>query len=216
MKGEMIMKRKHLGVVFILVLIVLMTGCSKGGEPEKVSGKNEVNTEDVANVDESIEVEEPNDEPEVRESEIGKMTIVNINKEIGEVKESGPFSIQLNKVQVAKLEVDESYKSMFDDKDIVTIVTMEIEVENKDTGTNTIYPAQGTIVTNTKEQKESNIFLSDDVGGDFIGEVIKKGNVIFVLDSDAEEVTSFKYIISGPIDSNWDRIGEDITYEISF
>lgn len=45
---------------------------------------------------------------------------------------------------------------------------------------------------------------------------MKKGNVIFVLDSKATDVSSFKYIIGGPIDSDWDRLGDDITFELSF
>ena len=60
------------------------------------------------------------------------------------------------------------------------------------------------------------MFFSDDVGGDFIGEVIKKGNVSFLLESEAEDITSFKYVIGGPHDEDFESIGEDITFELSF
>ena len=42
----------------------------------------------------------------------------------------------------------------FQGKDTITVITLDIEVENNSSETNSIYPDQGTIVTNTKEQKK--------------------------------------------------------------
>lgn len=201
--------------------MLLATGC---GDKEQTSISNTENKVEMTNTEntnrnESIVNEDKGTKDngvEVKEGEIGRLTIFKKSEEVNAFQESGPFTVKVNKMQVAKLEVSENYKSMFNNKDIVTIVTLEVEVENKSSETNSIYPNQGTIVTNTKEQKEAHLSLSDDVGGDFIGEVIKKGNVIFVLDSNAEEITSFKYVIDGPIDSNWDKLGEDIIFELSF
>jgi hypothetical protein len=199
-------------LIIFLIILLFVVGC--GANPDEQNNTNQ-NTGKAVTTD-GINADNDKKGPEVKESEIGKLTIFNKNEEVEAIKESGPFVVKVNKVQVAKLEVSDDYKSMFDDKDIVAVVTLEVEVENKSTETNSIYPDQGTIVTDTKEQKEANIFLSDDVGGEYIGEVVKKGNVIFVLDSAAEEITGFKYIISKPIDSNWDALGEDITFDISF
>lgn len=200
-------------VLVLLLLVLVLVGCS-----------NNEQTTDVEDVKNDIEVNKSNevttsdneDVQDVRESEIGKLIVFKKNENVNTIKESGPFTVKVNKMQVARLEVSENYKGMFDNKDVVTIVTLEVEVENNSTDTNSIYPDQGTIVTNTKEQKDAHLFLSGDVGGDFIGEVIKKDNVIFVLNSEAEEITNFKYIISGPVNANWDSIGEELTFELSF
>jgi hypothetical protein len=137
-------------------------------------------------------------------------------------------------MQVSKLEVNEKYKRRFDNKDVVTIVELRVEVENERTSgyimdvelevedenesteTNIIYPEQGTIVTNTKEQKDAHEDFSAMIGGEYIGRITREGYIYFVLDSEAEEITSFKYVIPGPIDSDGNKLGEDITFDLSF
>lgn len=205
-----------------LTLSVLFSGCV-AAEPEgqdtdgAVAENEEQDAESGSASEEPAEPEEPEDEDTdgSEESEIGKLTVVSKNESVNVEQESGPFVVKVNKMQLASLEVSEDYKDMFD-KDLVTVVTLEVEVENKSSDTNSMYPDQGTIVTNTKEQKDAEMFFSDDVGGDFIGEVTKKGNVVFILDSAAEEVTSFKYIIDAPHDDEFNSLGEDITFELSF
>lgn len=91
-----------------------------------------------------------------------------------------------------------------------------MKVENKTEENLSIYPDQSIITTNTKEQKEANIFISDDVGGDFLGQVIKEGNVIFLLDSKAEDLKSAKLIINAPVNEDFDTLGEKIEFDINF
>ncbi|MBU5426787.1 hypothetical protein KQI41_10240 [Tissierella pigra] len=149
------------------------------------------------------------------ESEMGKLTVFKKNDEVEAIQESGPFTVKINKMQVSELEVGEKYKrTFFDNKDVVTIITLEVEAENKSTETN-IIPDQGMIVTNTKEQKDAHEVFSVMPDGAYIGEIISEGNVYFVLDSEAEEITSFKYVIPGPIDSDGNKLGEDITFDLS-
>ena len=154
------------------------------------------------------------------EGEMGKLTLFKKNDEVEAIQESGPFTVKINKMQVSELEVGEKYKrTFFDNKDVVTIVELRVElrveVENISTETN-IIPEQGTIVTNTKEQKDAHEDFSAMIGGEYIGEIIREGYIYFVLDSEAEEITSFKYVISGPIDSDGNKLGEDITFDLSF
>ena len=218
-------KRVLLLVVLILTLSIALAGCLTY-EPEEqntdVKTENQnAETKDMSegpeeDINETVENDSADNNAEVAENELGKLTVVNKNESVNMTQESGPFKITVNKVQVATLEVDPDYQDMFENKDIVTVITLEIKVENKSTETNSIYPDQAIIVTNTKEQVEADLFFSDDVGGDFIGEVIKEGDVIFILDSPAEEITSFKYIIDGPHDEDFETIGEDITFELSF
>lgn len=148
---------KKILIICFIVLLVL-TGCS-ATKDESDNNQNAI-ADKVG--EENIE-KKKDEQAEVKESEIGKLTIFKKNEEVEAAQEIGPFIVKINKMQVAKLETSEDYKSMFDDKDAVTILALEVEVENKSTETNSIYPDQGTIVTNTKEQKDAHIFLSDDV-----------------------------------------------------
>lgn len=200
-------------IIALLVITLMLSGCSNKSEPKEQGNLNDDNLS--AEASQNPEEEKPS-EIETRDSEIGKFTIVKKDEEVGAVQESGPFIVKVNQMQVANLDVNEDYRSEFDGKEAVTIVVLDVSVENNSTETNTIYPNQGTIVTNTKEQKEAELSLCDDIGGEFMGEVIKDGNVMFVLDSKAEDITDFKYIISKPIDSNWDSLGDEITFELEF
>ena len=141
------------------------------------------------------------------ENDSEAFTVIKQDDSVNEEKTTGPFTVKVNKMRIATLKNNEDYDYLFMDefqgKDTITVITLDIEVENNSSETNSIYPDQGTIVTNTKEQKEADMFFSDDVGGDFIGEVIKKGNVSFLLESEAEDITSFKYVIGGPHDEDF-------------
>lgn len=107
-------------------------------------------------------------------SEVGKLTVVNQKKNLNQTVQSGPINLTINAIQTATLEPSESYKEMFDGKDKVTIVTINLSVENTSDDTIGFYPDQGTLTTNTGEQANAETFLSDEVGGDFYGKVKKK------------------------------------------
>lgn len=51
---------------------------------------------------------------------------------------------------------------------------VDVTAENTSDDTINFHPNQATITTNTGEQIQAEIFISDDVGGEFIGKVKKK------------------------------------------
>lgn len=188
-----------------------MIGCSSSNSGDNKETTTELETnEETANEEQNSK----EDELEVDESDLGKMTIYKTNTDLNLVQRSGPFIVKILGSRLFTFEPSEDTKFMFDNKDKVTVITLHVEVENTSEETYTIYPNQGTIVTNTKEQVDCHIWLSEEVGGDFIGQVIKKGDINFILDSDPEKIKSVKYIISGPRNRNFDIIGEDIIFEL--
>lgn len=211
------MNKKILLFIIILVIAIITIGCSseKSTAEGEIIARNENDTEDVTEKEKEKEKENIKDVAE-EETDIGLMTIYKTNDKVNLEQQSGPFIVKVLKSRLSTLEVNEDSRFMFNGKDKVTILTLYIEAENTNGETNFIYPDQGTIVTNTKEQIECNMWLSDNIGGDFIGKVIKEGNIFFVLDSQPEEITEIKYIISGAHDENLDNIGEDITFELNF
>lgn len=216
------MTKKILAVLLSLFLILSMVGCGSGNTDSDNVVENDaeepIDEEQQKEEDESGEVADAGEVDDsvgtVEETEIGKKKVIKSKKGIELIKESGPFEIKITDIQISTINPSEQYKDMFDGKEELSLVVMAVEVENKSTDTNSIYPDQGTIITNTKEQVDAHLFFSDSVGGDFIGEVVKSGNVVFLLDSNAKDIENIKYVINRGIDENFDGLGEDIEFEI--
>lgn len=207
-------------LILVLILMMVLAGCGKVTSVADTPTTQPANTTAPTTARQTettteAQTEQTNpDGLEVIESEIGVMTVYHLNRDFVEVKTSGPFTITFTGVRIADLVVAEDSKYLFDDQDRVTVVSVKMDVENTSKDTMTIYADQGTIVTNTKEQIDADLFISDDLGGDFMGEVIKSGDVHFMLyNSAAGDVTSFKYICGAPMDEDWDDVGEDIIFE---
>ncbi len=230
---------KYRVLLIVLVCIVILSGCSRGpGIPpaSKVSDNLQDESKPMSkpnissakgrpmstlNLNKSEVIDEI-DEPEnygfdlFEKSEIGEREIVKCGKGIELVKESGPFTIRITDIQVLNFHLLDEYKEDFDNKDKLTIITMAVEVENNSASTNIIYPSLGILVTNTEEQVEADLMLSDSVGGEFGGEVVQKGNILFIVDSEGQDIKGIRYIIDGAEDEDFNSIGEDIEFEIEF
>lgn len=193
-----------------LLLVILSAGLvACGGDSESTGEQKTDNTAQEQKDDKGKE------EKEVRKSELGTLTVIKKKKDLNYVVQSGPMNLTINAIQTATLDVSQNYKEFFG-KDQVTIVTVEMKAENTSEDTISFYPDQAVLTTNTGEQVESDIFLSDDVGGDFYGKVNKKGDVIFVLESPAEDITDIKLIIDAAIDEDWNALSNNLQVELSF
>lgn len=203
------MNKKMRNVLAVGSIALLLTAC--GGKTNEV--KNEPAKNNKANAETTVENNKKADSSvgKVDESEFGRVEVIKEKKNINDLFESGPIKLTITDIQISKVNPSPNYKSMFNDKDEVTSVVLAVEVENTSDETINFFPDQGTIVTNTKEQKGAQVFLSDEVGGDFIGQVKKKGNIIFILDSNAEEINNVKFVLGNASNSNFENVGEEIT-----
>jgi hypothetical protein len=117
---------------------------------------------------------------------------------------SGPM-----KMHISKVTLDPAYKK---DQytDPIKAIVLAVDVENTSDDTVSWYPTQGSLTLNTKEQAEGSmsIYYSDQVDGDFVGKVIKKGNIVVQVSSDLAQITSFNYKIEGAFTDKLDQIGE--------
>lgn len=161
-------------------------------------------------------IDKPDSVGEILESEIGTNQVVKAKNRMALTKISGPFAIKITDIQVSSLVTSKKYKELLNDKDRLTMVTIAIEVANNSTGTHTINPDQGNIITNTNEQAQANLLLSNSVGSDFSGKTMKKGNVVFLLDSKAQDIKNIKYSINAGFDENYNSVGNDIEFVIEF
>lgn len=207
-------KKTLLLILFVVSISLSLSACSKNNTTDTEStAKSEQKTESKSSADENSEDDSVG---KVENLEFGKRTTLKSNKEINIEQTQGPIKAKITDIQMSKLETNENGKSLFNGKDTVYFVTIAMEVENTSTDTISIYPDQGTLVTDTKEQVEANLLLSESkLGGEYIGNVIKKGNVIFIIDSNPEEINNIKFTFNAPHNSNFENVGGDFMYELS-
>lgn len=119
---------------------------------------------------------------------------------------SGPM-----KMDISKVTLDPAYKE-YSFSDPVKAIILDVTTENTSVDTLDWYVAYGKAVTNTKEQIDGESG-SEPIGGEYIGKVVKTGQVIFPVKGDLNSITSFNYVVSGPSGKSG-RVGEDKTVEI--
>ncbi|WP_214884568.1 MULTISPECIES: DUF4352 domain-containing protein [unclassified Exiguobacterium] len=149
------------------------------------------------------------EEFEVEEDEIGVRQIYMRDSDLGIEEKIGPIIFQINKVQTMRLQVASDFRSVFDDKKEVTLVSFSVVAENTSDDTVTFYPDQARLVTNTGEQIDAAFLLSDDVGGEFLGKVRKEGGVHFQVESMPAELTEVRFVVEGPYNNQFNTIAED-------
>lgn len=190
---------------------------------DDVSGEND--SVDTENGNEEDEVEEITvEDDDLPEQQVGDVieedgisrTVVAINYGINESVENGPFLVTLLHSQVSHLEIDDDETAEYFGGHDLVMVSMQLEVTNESPDTNNIYPDQSTIVTNTGKQVDSDIWMSDSIGGDFYGEVTKDGNVFFFFEGDPEEITNVRYIINSGHDDEYESFGDDIEFSVDY
>lgn len=159
-------------IILLVSLMLTLTACGGKTDTPKIN-----NSEAPTTKEETVKATEAAKDDKtgtIEESDIGRIEIIKQKKDINGVFESGPMKFTVEALQIAKFNPNDDSKEMFDGKDELTVVTMKAVAENTSDDTISFYPDQSTVVTNTKEQKTAEVFFSDEVGGDFIGKVIKK------------------------------------------
>lgn len=206
------MRKKLLTLGLAVLISTSLVACGDNGkkvESEKeVSNKTEASTNDESKTGEVVE-----------ENGMKKVPVIT-DKKLNKKGESGPIKYNIKAIQVSKLTAttDDMASTLDVEKDKeVTLVAMDIEVENTSEKTISFYPDQSEITTNTKEQVSSELFLSDSVGGDYIGKVKKSGTIFFILkNSSADDIDTITYHVDAPCDENFESVGDKVSVELKF
>lgn len=206
------MRKKLLTLGLAVLISTSLVACGDNGkkvESEKeVSNKTEASTNDESKTGEVVE-----------ENGMKKVPVIT-DKKLNKKGESGPIKYNIKAIQVSKLTAttDDMASALDVEKDKeVTLVAMDIEVENTSEKTISFYPDQSEITTNTKEQVSSEVFLSDSVGGDYIGKVKKSGTVFFILkNSSTDDIDTITYHVDAPCDENFESVGDKVSVELKF
>lgn len=214
------MKKKLAIITLLLILSLTLFACGKKDEPQKET-KEAQTQENTESSETKEETETPQEAPAeentsnsewVEENGAKRRTVKDID--FNQTFITDPFNITIERVQAIDIMTNDEMKSMFDGKDEVTSIAMNVSVENTSDDELNFYPDQSKLTTDTKEQIDAETFLSDSVGGEFKGQIIKKGTIIFIADSKAEDINKLTLFIDGPSNQDFDRVGEDLKIDI--
>lgn len=206
------MKKLVLGTS--LAAALLLVGCGEESADTKKSEPAAAKTEKKEETKSEAKEVAAKEEPKVEKSEVGEKTPQYTNKSLGIKEKLGPINLSIDKIQTSRLKVSDAFKPTFGDQDEVTTIVINMTLENTSDDTVSVYPEQATLTTNTGEQIEAELFLSDQIGGEFIGKVKKSGNILFVAKSQPKDITSIKYILDGPHDQELNKLADRYTVEI--
>lgn len=210
------MKKKIFALLLMAIMVLSLAACSGGSD----NGKEVESQKEVSQVtDKTAETDDSNVGEIVDEGGIRKEPIVT-DKELNITGETGPIKYSLNALQLSKLTAttDEMAEILEIEKDKeCAVLVIDISAENTSAETINFYLGMATATTNTKEQVESDGFLEEYMDGEFLGQVIHSGTLVYILEnSKAEDITNVKLYVDAPTDENYDEVGEPLELELTF
>lgn len=204
----------------ILVASTLTLAACSSDSAEISESEEETKTESKSKEIEQEVAEEVTKETseDVQEDDDLKATNTYTNKELGITGTAGSLKYDISGIQLKKLEPKtQETADLFEVQvgDVVNAITIEMTGENTADEDMSFYLGQATIITNTKEQLEPDMLLSEHIEGDYLGQVVHTGHNVYILEnSTVDELKSIEVRISAPMNSNFDSVGEDIVHTI--
>lgn len=130
------MNMKRYGLILALPL-ALLAGCGEADELKTTATE----TEEVVEAEKKeAPAAESTEEAEVQESELGSNQIFMKNKALDITETIGSVNFAIDKVQTSRLTVNEAYRDSFDGQEEVTVVAMNVIVENTIDDTISFHP----------------------------------------------------------------------------
>lgn len=201
----MLFKKKLLAIILCASLSLSVVACSNNSTGKEKQG--------------TVKQVENNKDVETEDFEGLEKTTMFTNENLNVVGESGSLKYKFKAIHISNLKVktkDVGDILGVDIDDELTLVSFNTEFENVSDNNITTMTDTATITTNTKEQSELDLILTDDqVGGDFNGKVKKEGQMNFFLKkTKSEDLKNIKLNILAPWDTDSGaEIGKNISLE---
>ena len=209
----------------IIISSVVLAGCGSDTAEVNEESKNTAtttaseeettaeSTEETEEAEEAVEVDE-----DVQEDDSMKATNTYTNKELGITGEIGPMKYEIPGIQLKIIEPkDQATADLFEVAvgDEVHVFTIQFAGENTSEEDVSFYLGQAIAITNTKEQLEPDMLLSEYIDGEYMGQVRHEGHNVYILkNSTVDELESIELRIMAPYDTNFETVGEDVSHTI--
>ena len=202
------MHKKLFKSLFIIPFIALsLTACSKEVKQQ--------GTVEPASKQQKQEAKKEETTAKVFKENGMTKTPIFTNENLNVTGETGGIKYNYKGIQISevKLESDEAAMTFDAEKNsTVVAVAFGTEFENTNDKDVSFYPNLAKLITNTKQQVEPNGFLSDEVGGDFLGKVKKEGTVVYILKNiKAKDLKTLEVRIDAPNDATtFESLGNEV------
>lgn len=222
--------------MFVLLITTSLIACGKNKEDESqkndavIVEETETETSEKSNeielVDESeketeaIDRSEKEDKWETKvgdsiENDGGTFTLIKRQDDIEQVT-SGPVLLTIEQVNAITGELKAETAQLME-TDTLEYLQVDVTVENSSEEEITFYVGQAIMTTNTGEQLEADIFLSDYIDSEITAKTSATGTYYYVLEnSTAEEITAVRLNWSPPHDEKLHELGEKIEINVEF
>lgn len=204
-------KRILLGCLVVLTAVSL-SGCGNDNG-KKVESKKEVEK----TTEKSTETDDSKTGEIIEENGMKKIPVMT-DKKLNMKGKTGPIKYSIDGIQVSKFTAtnDEMAKTLEIDKDKeIALIALNVSAENTNDKTINFYLGQATITTDTKEQVEPDVMLSENIDGEFLGKVKHEGTNIYILKkSKADNINKIKLFVDAPSDENFENVGNKVELEL--
>ncbi|GAE30000.1 hypothetical protein [Halalkalibacter hemicellulosilyticus] len=212
------MKKKWLYLFLTILTVLLLISCGTEQQEEQIeedADQQELEETGENEKEQALDDVSDHEEGDVVENEGGTFTLISKQDEI-ESQETGPMIVDITQVNASSGQLQGDLADFMETTEI-EYIQIDMEVENTSDDTIFFYPGQATITTNTGEQLESDMWLSDHIDGEFIGAVRKSGSQFFILEnSTADEIETVRIIINAPHNEEWEDVGDKIDFTVEF
>ncbi len=195
--------------ILFFIVCIIMVGCNQDTTLEEDKVKEQTETEDN-------ELEQTTNEADDEQEETPPDSFVKENITITQTNEldleqvSGPVQVDFSELIIASYEVPDNQKDIFHGFDHATLAVIEMSITNTSNDVMYFFPNQSTITTNTGETMDADMLISSLIGIPLEAGKELDGNIIFILESDPEEIDDIKLTMPGTEDESNEQIGEPI------
>lgn len=220
--------------LILALSIIMLTGCGNKTDDAKTAESNKTSVEITEKVKDdnksNTKKEEKNKEAEKVDDD-SFANPKNIGKTVGndqldyEIKKAGvkdnefttgPFKINITGVSAGIMTPKtEEMKSYLQDKENTQAIILYATVENTEDKKANLYLNQSQITTDTQEQLEPDLLLSEG-NGEFLSAVKQDMTMVYYPQTDIEKTKEIVLYVDAPSDENYETIGEALEITITF
>lgn len=185
-------------------------------DPEKEDKPNEEVTSEAEDLEEDDDFYNPNNIGKtIKDPELGDITIVKAGRDIENSYKVGDLDFSIYGAALAKIKTNNQELKDYWQSEEVDVIMLATRISNNSDKTITLYSTQDKIVTDTREQLEPDLLLSQGAG-EILGNVDDKSANIYYPESNLEDISEFTFYLSPGYNEDFGTIGEEHQIKITF
>ncbi|KIL79542.1 hypothetical protein [Bacillus badius] len=205
------MKNKYLLLVISLLFSIVLVACNSE-KPKKEVEEPAASESSTSKEEDTVNT---SDDGKTITNETGTYTLIK-KVDGNETATSGPFTVTIPQVTVVTAELTDETAASYGSKNF-PYIQVDMDISHETENTDTILGSFVKLVTNTGEQLDPDIVMSDIIDGEFYGKVNKSGSYAYVLkNSQPEDIEWVRVIIDSPLDSSHQEIGKPFDIRVNF